>query len=225
MKPVFLTWAALALSLGACSTMDMFTYEDANIYAELETNDPTRVTLTITNRGLEELTLNQREAFHISNSRESPLVPVNAAPPGDPPLRVAPGTQQSQSFAPAQAISQTGGKQYIADWVPPGAPADTVGDRFRFAYRLSGRDYPLAFPDPRERPLKGKVKVSLNIALPFRYSLIERRRRIYDQALIQAESAFGGGGRKLRLVNVRYDSSSNGFSEQAVLSADVVELE
>jgi hypothetical protein len=220
MKKTILTWAvpSVLLFLGACSTIDMFTYEDENIYAELETNNPGRAALTVDNRGGGELTLDQERASYTGGGRRIPLTAVLEDSAALSPLRVSPGARQSRSFAPTEALTVSGGKLKIADWVP----ADNAEDRFDFVYRINGEDYPLTFPDSRERPLLGKVKVSLSIALPFRYSIPERRRKIYDLALVQANNAFGERGKKLRLVNIHYDSVSKGFSEQSRLTADVI---
>jgi hypothetical protein len=194
----------------------MFTYEDENIYAELEMNDPGRVALTVDNRGGGELTLDQ--ASYTGGGRRSPLTAVQEDSAAPSTLRISPGARQSRSFVLEEALTLSGGKLKIADWVPE----DNSEDRFDFVYRLNGEDHPLTFPDNRERPLVGKVKVSLGTALPFRYSIPERRRKIYDLALDQANNAFGGPGKKLRLVNIRYDSSSKGLSETSQLTADVI---
>jgi hypothetical protein len=223
MKTAILTGALLGalLFLGACSTIDMFTYEDENIYAELETNDPARVTLMVDNRGNREVTLDRERAFYTGGGRRSPLKGIEEAQAELSPLRISPGARQSRSFAPEESLSFDGGKLKIADWVPE----DNAGDRFDFVYSVNGEDYPLVFPGSQDQPLLGKVKVSLDIAMPFRYSVTERRRKIYDLALAQANSAFGEGGKQLRLVNIRYDSMSKGFSEKTFLTADVIAAE
>jgi hypothetical protein len=208
---------AALLVLGACSTIDMLTYEDGNIYAELETNDPTRITLTVDNRSGEDLSLLQNQAVHRGAGRRSSLTALGEIQEGSR-LQLSPGARQSLSFAPAEAVSMDKGRQKIAPWVP----GDASSDRFEFAYALAGEEHPLVFPDDRERPLLGKVNVSLDIPLPFSSSVELRRRKIYDLALQQAKEAFGREGKQLRLVNIRYDSASNGFKEKAVLSADVI---
>jgi hypothetical protein len=204
----------LGVCTSACSTIDMFTYEDGNLYAELEANNPQQVTLTVDNRSGGELILDQERAAYIGGGRRFPLKALDRES-REAPLRLPPGVRQSLSFAPAEALSQDGGK--IAEWVPE----DASGDSFEFSYRAAGEEQALIFPDDRERPILGRVKVSLDIPLPFSSSVTERRRRIYDQALIQAKESFGGE-RKLRLVNIRYGSTSNGFKEKAVLNADVI---
>jgi hypothetical protein len=225
MKKAVLTCGVLAalLFLGACSTIDMFTYEDENIYAELEMNNPAQVTLMVDNRGNGELTLDRERVFYISGGRRSLLkgIDVTAAETQASPLRIPPGTRQSQSFALEEAISPGSGKLKITDWVPE----DNAGDHFNFVYSAAGAEYPLAFPDSKERPLVGTVKVSLDIAMPFRYSITERRRRIYDLAMAQAKDAFGERGRELRLVNIHYDSVSKGLSEKTFLTAGVIAVE
>jgi hypothetical protein len=209
--------ALLVFGAAACTTIDMFTYEDGNVYAELEANNPQQVTLTVDNRGGGDLLLDRSRAAYTGGGRRSPLTALGGSPE-DPPLRLPPGTRQSLSFAPAEAVSQSGGKEKIAGWVPE----DASGGRFEFTYRAAGEEHPLVFPDDREQPVLGRVKVSLDIPLPFTSSVMERRQKIYDQAFKQAEGAFGGEGKKLRLVNIRYGSTSNGFKEKAVLSADVI---
>jgi hypothetical protein len=208
---------AALLVLGGCTTIDMLTYEDGNIYAELETNDPTRITLTVDNRGGEDLSLLQNQAVHTGVGRRSSLTALGEIQGGSQ-LRLSPGARQSLSFAPAEAVSVSNGKQKIASWVP----GDTSNDRFEFAYTVAGEEHPLVFPDRQERPLLGKLNVSLDIPLPFSSSVMARRRKIYDLALKQANDSFGGEGKKLRLVNVRYDSTNKGFKEKAILSADVI---
>jgi hypothetical protein len=220
MKKKMLIWAvpAALLFLGACSTVDMFTFEDENIYAELEMNDPGRVTLTVDNRGSGELTVDQERASYTGGGRRTPLraVSEDSAPPL--PLQISPGAQQTRSFAPAEALALSDGKLKTADWVPE----DNSDDRFDFMYNIDGGEHTFTFPDSRERPLLGKVQVSLDIALPFRYSIAERRRMIYDLAVDQANKAFGERGKKLRLVNIHYDSVSKGFSEKIQLTAEVI---
>jgi hypothetical protein len=223
MRKAVLTCGVLAalLFLGACSTIDMLTYEDENIYAELEMNNPSRITLMVDNRGNGELTLDRERAFYTSGGRRNPLSGIDETATETSPLRISPGTRQSQSFAIEEAISPGSGKLKITDWVPE----DNAGDQFNFVYSVAGEEHPLVFPDSRERTLTGKVKVSLDIAMPFRYSITERRRRIYDLALAQANGAFGERGRTLRLVNIHYDSESKGLSEKMFLTADVITVE
>ena len=207
---------AALLVLGGCTTIDMLTYEDGNIYAELETNDPTRITLTVDNHGAGDLTLVQNRAVYTGSGRRSSLTVLDEAQGAQ--FQLSRGDMRSLSFAPAEAISLSGGKQKIAAWVP----GDTFNDRFEFAYSIAGEEYPLVFPDGRERLLLGKVNVSLDIPFPFSSSVTERRRKIYDLAIKQATGAFGGAGKKLRLVNIRYDSTNSGFKEKAALTADVI---
>ena len=210
---------AALLVLGSCTTIDMFTYEDGNIYAELETNDPARVTLTVDNHSAGDLTLVQNRALHTGSGRRSSLTLLDEAQGTQ--FQLSRGDKRSLSFAPAEAISLSGGKQKIAAWVPE----DASNDRFEFAYSIAGEEHPLVFPDGQERLLLGKVNVSLDIPIPFSSSVMERRRKIYDLAIKQANSAFGGAGKKLRLVNIHYDGTSNGFKEKATLTADVIAAE
>jgi hypothetical protein len=217
--PVVFILAAVLFS-AACTTMNMFSYEDENIYAELETNDPKQITLTINNRSGVEITLDQSSAGYTHGNQESPLTPVTATQSGDqvPALHLSPRSQQSRSFALERAVTRNSGKPSISDWLP----ADNAGDCFAFIYRIGGEDHPLIFPDTHERVILGKVSVTLDIAMPFTSSIIDRRRKIYDKALEQAKASFGLDGRQLRLVNLRYSSKSNAFVENAALSADVV---
>jgi hypothetical protein len=208
---------AVLLGLGACTTIDMFTYEDGNIYAELETNDPTRITLTVDNRSGENLSLLQNRAVYAGAGRLFPLTALGGIQGGSQ-LQLSPGTLQSLSFALAEAVTTSNGKQKITPWLPK----DISDDRFEFAYTMAGEEHRLVFPDDQKRPLLGKVNVSLDIPLPFSSSITVRRRKIYDLALQQAKESFGKERQKLRLVNIRYDSTSNIFKEKAVLSADVI---
>jgi hypothetical protein len=212
--------AAAALSIGACSTIDMSTYEDENIYAELEMNNPRQVTLTLDNRSQGELVLDQTRVYYSYNNQEAPLTPVTETESGAdvPPMRVPPAARKSQNFALDQAVALKDGKRDISEWLPQ----DTSGVGVRFVYLIDEEERPLVFPDPQERALVGKVRVSLDIAVPFLSSVIDRRRKIYDLAFAQAKSSFGAGGKQLRLVNLHYDSKTNGFVENAVLTADVI---
>jgi hypothetical protein len=203
----------------ACSTIDMSTYEDEYIYAELETNNPRQITLTVDNRSGQEFTL-ETGALCRSTGGEFPLTPVNETESGNalPRMLLSPGARQSRNFAAERAISLSSGKQTIGDWVPE----NSSGLEFRFAYRLGAGERSLVFPDPGERVLVGRVQVAVDIPLPFLSSIADRRRKVYQEALAQARVSFGAGGKELRLVNLRYDSKTNGFVENAVLSADVI---
>jgi hypothetical protein len=234
--------AVLSLTVG-CTSIDMSTYEDDYIYAELAMDDPRQITLTIDNQGPDELILDQTKVRYIRYNQESPLTPVTETEHGAdvPPLRIAPQTQGSRNFALEPSLSVTNGKRTINKWVPE----DTSALGFKFYYRLEGKEpageapageeregeapgreeRPLFFPDPHERELVGKVKVTLGIGMPFFYTIPERRQRIYDQAVAQARAAFGAGGRELRLVNLHYDSKISGFVENAILTADVIAVE
>jgi hypothetical protein len=207
------------LSVG-CTSIDMSTYEDDYIYAELEMNNPRQVTLTIDNQGPGELTLNQTKMRYSRYNQESPLTPVTETDHGAnvPVLRVAPQYRGSQNFTLEPALSLANNKRTITKWIPE----DTSALGFKFYYQIEGEERPLFFPNPHERELVGKVKVTLSIAMPFFYTIPERRRKIYDQAVVQARNAFGAGGRELRLVNLHYDSKTSGFVENAVLTADVI---
>lgn len=225
MKPIeqktIVYGALVAALLTGCSTIDMSTYEDEYIYAELETNNARQVTLTVDNRSEAAFALEQTGSAYRYNSRESLLVPVTGAGTGDPAsqLLLPPGTRRSWNFVAQHAINLSGGKQSIGDWVPEGSSAL----EFHFPYRLGGEERALAFPNSGERALVGKVQVAVDIPLPFLKSIADRRRKVYDQAVAQARTSFGAGGRELTLVNLRYDSKSNGFVENVTLSADVVE--
>jgi hypothetical protein len=207
--------AALFLA-AACTTLDMSTYEDDHIYAELETNNPKQITLTVDNRSGAAFTLDHGGAAFLQNGRESPLTLLDGT--GEP---LGPGARQSWNFASGQALSLEDGKPVIGDWVPE----DPSGTEFRFNYRTGGEDRSLVFPDTQNRALVGKVSVSADIALPFLKSVADRRRKLYDQAQAQAVANFGAPGKNLRLVNLRYSSSTNAFVEKAALSADVMVVE
>jgi hypothetical protein len=198
----------------------MSTYEDENIYAELEMNNPKQVTLTVDNRSQGEVVLDQTRVYYSRNSQEAPLTPVTETQSGAdvPPMRVSPAARKSQNFALDQAVTFKNGKQNISEWLPQ----DTSDVGVRFVYRVGEEERPLVFPDPQERVLVGRVKVSLDIAVPFFSSIIDRRRKIYDLALAQARNSFGADGKQLRLVNLHYDSKTTGFVENAVLTADVI---
>ncbi|MDR1025514.1 MAG: hypothetical protein LBL56_07285 [Treponema sp.] len=214
---------ALLFLAAACTTIDMSTYEDENIYAELELNNPKQVILTVDNRSGAAFVLDQTRTASLRGGPEFPLIPLDGTGSGDSPMNIEmniePGARQSRNFIARQALGVDGGKPVINDWVP----ADPSGMVFRFNYRIGGEDRPLTFPDPQTRTLRGKVNVSADIALPFLKSIEARRRKLYDQAQAQAAASFGAPGKTLRLVNLRYSSSTNGFVEKAALSADVVE--
>ncbi|MDR1353228.1 MAG: hypothetical protein LBK05_08095 [Treponema sp.] len=207
----------LLLLAAACSTIDMSTYEDANIYAELEMNDPKQVILTVDNRSGAEFVLDPTRAAYLGDNRELPLISLNET--GDAPVNIEPGTQRSRNFTARQALSLKGRKPVINDWVP----ADSSGMVFRFNYHMGGEEGSLAFPDPQSRTLLGKVTVTADIVLPFFKSIKNRRLKLYRQAQAQAAANFSTPGKKPRLVNLHYSSTNNGFVEKAVLSADVVE--
>jgi hypothetical protein len=206
----------------ACTTIDMSTYEDEYLYAELETNNPKQVTLTVDNRSGSEFTLETR-AFYRFGGGESPLTPVSETESGNalPRMFLAPGSRQSRNFAAEQALSLRGGKQSIGDWVPKASS----GLEFSFVYRLGGEERSLVFPDHRERVLVGRVQVAVDIPLPFLKTIAERRLKVYEAALAQARISFGAEGRELRLVNLRYSSKTTGFVENALLNADIIAVE
>lgn len=213
-------FTVLMISAG-CTTIDMFTYEDQLIYAELETNNAKRVTLTVENRSEDGFTLEQTGATYRYNNRESLLVPVTSAESGDTATQMLlpPGTQRSWDFVAQHAISLNGDRQSIGNWVPEGSSVL----EFRFMYSLGGEERTLTFPYSGERTLAGKLQVAVDIPLPFLKSVADRRRKVYDQAVAQAKTSFGADGKKLILVNLRYDSRTNGFVENVTLSADVIE--
>ncbi|MDR2177172.1 MAG: hypothetical protein LBP20_03915 [Treponema sp.] len=214
MKTTLYAAIAIALLSTACTTIDMSTYEDEYIYAELESNNPKQVTLTVDNLSAGELTLEQTGASCRYNAREFPLVPVTQSAASAAPL--SPGARHSWNFAAQQPLNLSGGTQ--GGWVPENSSAM----EFRFAYRLGGEERSITFPDSGERTLIGTVQAAVDIPLPFLKSVTERRRKVFEQALAQAKTSFGADGKKLRLVNLRYYSTSNGFVENAVLSADVI---
>jgi hypothetical protein len=213
---------AMALLTAACATtgIALFTFEDENIYAELEASDPKQLNLVIDNRSSGALTLDQGKAAYTHANQESRLIAVDGTQAGTavPTLRVPVRTQQSRNFALERAVTRNGDIASVGDWVPP----DTSMDRFAFVYRIGDEEYPINFPDTGERVLLGKVTVTLEIGMPAATPVSERRRKIYDKAVEQAAASFGAGGRLLRLVNLRYASTGNFFKESASLSADVI---
>jgi hypothetical protein len=225
MKKLMYTGVVLAALLvtAACTSIDMSTYEDEYIYAELEMNDPRQITLTIDNQGQDELILNQTKARYSRYNQESPLTPVTDTDHGSnvPSLRIVPQSRETRNFVLEPSLSLTDDKRIINKWLPE----DTSDLGFKFYYQMEGEERPLFFPDPRERELVGKVKITLDIAMPFFYTIPERRRQVYDQAVIQARNAFGADGKELRLVNLHYDSKVSGFVEKAILTADVIAVD
>jgi hypothetical protein len=210
-----------ALFISACTTIDMSTYEDENIYAELEMNDPKQVSLTVTNRTNDEFTLDQNSSSYTHIDQRSPLAAVADTQVGAvvAPLQVPAGTRRTQNFAIEQAVTFTNGKRNISEWVPE----NTSKEQFSFAYRIGDIEQLITFPDSQGRVLLGKVEVSQDIAVPFFSSIIDRRRKLYDQAVTRAQNDFGKDGKKFKLVNIHYESKTNGFVENASLSADVIE--
>jgi hypothetical protein len=223
MKTTLYAVIAVALLSTACTTIDMSTYEDEYVYAELETNNAKRVTLTLENLGADELTLEQTGASYKFNAREFLLVPVTGAQSGDPAaaMLLPPRARRAWDFVAQQALSLSGGRQSVANWVPENSSAM----EFRFVYRLGGGEQALGFPDTGGRTIIGKVQVTVDIPLPFLKPIPERRRKVFERAMAQAKDSFGADGKNLGLVNLRYDSKSNGFVENAALSADVIALE
>ncbi|MDR3148309.1 MAG: hypothetical protein LBU00_08050 [Treponema sp.] len=216
---VYVLAIAVLVMSTACTTIDMSTYEDSYVYAELETNDPKRVTLTVDNRSGTIFTLEETGALYRYEGRESHLVLLNEAEGSR--LSLAPNDRHSWNFVARQALTLSNGTQSVTDWVP----ANSSTGEFHFAYRLGEEERSLTFPDPGERSLVGRVTISVDIALPFLKPVAERRAQAYEAARVQARDNFGSGGKELRLVNLRYDSSSNGLVEKVTLRADVVAVE
>jgi hypothetical protein len=223
MKPA-LFFAIAAAVLLSCTTIDMSTYEDGNIYAELETNDPKQVVLMVDNRSSGEVSLDQNSASYTRFNQDARLTAVTETQSGAavPQLIVPVRTRKSRSFATEQSVTSKNGKLVLNAWVPTEIADDSS---FTFSYRIGEETFPISFPDTQERTIVGKVKVSLDIAMPFFYRIPERRQKIYDRAIAQAKESFGANGKKLQLVNLRYDSKSTIFVENATLSADVIALD
>jgi hypothetical protein len=212
--PLLTLFAAL---FAACTSIDLATYEDENLYAELETNDPTMVTLRVVNRRNQEIELDRDGMSYVKGGQimqMSPLI-LSQAGTSAPPLTVPPQARLSRSFAPEQLIRVEKGKLVVPQWVPE----NMDGSVFRFAYRTPEDEKKIVFPDNQERQLLGTVKIGNDTVFPFFKSVEKRRKILYDLAYAQAADSYGGN---IRLVNLRYDSVKGFFKESSTLNADVI---
>jgi hypothetical protein len=85
-KTVFLL-SIFAVLFVSCNSIDLATYEDENLYAELETKDPAMVTLLVANRGDREYELDRERLSYTRNGQTLQMSPLvlsqtgTAAPP------------------------------------------------------------------------------------------------------------------------------------------------
>jgi hypothetical protein len=207
----------LAVLFAACTSIDLATYEDENLYAELDTKDPSMVTLMVVNRRNQEIELDRDGMSYIKGGQimqMSPLV-LSQAGTSVPSLIISPQSQMSRSFAPEQLIRMEKGKLVIPQWVPE----KIDGSTFHFAYKTPGGEKKIVFPDNQERQLLGTVKITNDTVFPFFKSVEKRRKVLYDLAYAQAASSYGSN---IRLVNLQYDSAKGFFKESSSLNADVI---
>ncbi|GHV53488.1 hypothetical protein AGMMS49579_12340 [Spirochaetia bacterium] len=211
MKKIYLSLIVLSIVLiSACTSIDLATYEDEKVYAELETNDAKLITLKVKNLTGTELNILPDQISYSSDSKTNALVPEGTLKP------VASRGTESFFFVDPQAVTvPKPDKREVAKWVPDSLKTS----EFKFGYRIGETDGVMIFPDPQERTLAGKVNISNDFALPVFTKPEARRTKLYNMALDQAKASFGAG---IRLVNVRYDSTTNFFVDKATLSADVV---
>ncbi|GHT52331.1 hypothetical protein FACS1894106_0810 [Spirochaetia bacterium] len=213
MKKIYLSLFALSMVLiSACTSIDLATYEDERVYAELETNNAKLVTLKVKNLTGTELNIIPDQISYSADSKTNVLVPEGTVKP------VASRGTESIFFEDPKAITvnEKSGKRKVAKWVPDSLKTS----EFKFGYRIGETDGMMIFPDPQERVVVGKVNVSNDFALPVFTDPGSRRTKLYSMALNQAKAA--GFGADIRLVNVRYDSTTNFFVDKATLSADVI---
>ncbi|GHT66674.1 hypothetical protein FACS1894110_10770 [Spirochaetia bacterium] len=212
MKKIYLSLIVLSILLiSACTSIDLATYEDEKVYAELENNNAKLVTLKVKNQTGTELTILPDRISYSADRKTNALVPEGTVKP------VASRGTESIFFVDPQAVTvdAKSGKRKVAKWVPDSLKTS----EFKFGYRIGETDGVMIFPDPQERTLAGKVNVSNDFALPVFTKPEARRTKLYNMALEQAQASFGAG---IRLANVRYDSTINFFVDKATLSADVI---
>ncbi|MDR1636349.1 MAG: hypothetical protein LBR93_03335, partial [Treponema sp.] len=156
MKKTILLFSVFAVLFAACNSIDLATYEDGNLYAELDTRDPSMVTLLVLNRGDQEYELDQGRLSYTRNGQTLQMSPLVLSQTGTsiPPLIVPPQARLSRSFAPEQLIRTENGKLVVPQWVPE----KLEGSVFRFAYKTPEGEREIVFPDNQERRLLGTVK-------------------------------------------------------------------
>jgi hypothetical protein len=215
-KTVFLL-SIFAVLFISCNSIDLATYEDENLYAELDTNDPAMVTLLVVNRGDREYELDRDRLSYTRNGQTLQMSPLVLSQTGTatPPLTVPPQARLSRSFAPEQLIRTENGKLVVPEWVPE----KLEGSVFRFPYKAPEREREIVFPDNQQRQLLGTVKIANDTAFPVFRSVENRRKNLFNQAQAQAVASYGSN---IRLVNLRYDSVKGFFKESSSLSADVI---
>jgi hypothetical protein len=219
MKKIYLSLIVFSLIfISACTTIDLTTYEDELVYAELETNNAKLVTLKVKNQTDRELNILPDQISYSVNNAANVLAPEweTGVQPGTI-TPVASKETTSRSFVDPQAVTvnEKSGKRTVAKWVPDSLK--TSG--FRFGYRVGETNGVMIFPDPQERVVAGHTNVSKDFALPIFTKADARRSKLYNMALDQAKGSFGAD---IRLVNLRYDSTNSFFVDKATLSADVI---
>jgi hypothetical protein len=217
MKNYCILFVVVAALFSACTSIDLATYEDDKLYAELETSDPTMVTLTVESRWNSEIEINRDRLSYNRNGLTQPMSPLVLSQTGTaaPPMTVPARARLNRSFAPEQLIRVEGGKLVVPNWVPE----ELEGSVFRFGYKTAEGEGEMVFPDPQQRQILGSVKVSNDAALPFFKSVGDRRKTLYNMARDQAIDTYGNN---IKLVNLRYESTKAFFKETGRLSADVV---
>jgi hypothetical protein len=208
---------ALAVLLASCASIDLATYEDENLYAELDTNDPTMVTLLVVNHRNQEIELDRQGLSYTGNGKTLPMSPLVLSQTGTsvPPMIIPPRARLNKSFAPEQLIRVESGKLVVPEWVPE----KLEGSVFRFAYKAPEGEREIIFPDNQQRQLLGTVKITNDTVFPAFKSVEDRRKKLYNLAYAQAASSYGSN---ITLVNLQYDSAKGFFKESATLSADVI---
>jgi hypothetical protein len=216
MKNFIFLIAFFGALFAACTSIDLATFEDENIYAELETNNPAMVTLMVVNRQDQEIELDRDRLNYIQGGETMQMSPLVLSQTGTaiPPMIIPPRARLSRSFAPEQLIQVKKGKLVIPKWVPQ----NIDGSVFRFAYKTPEGQKEMVFPDTRHRQLLGSVKITNDTVFPFFKSVEARRKVLYDMAHAQAVASHGNS---IRLVNLQYDSTKGFFKESSSLSADV----
>jgi hypothetical protein len=217
MKDYIILFVLLAVIFTACTSIDLATYEDENLYAELDTNDPAMVTLSVVNQRTQEIELDRGRLSYARNGETLQLSPVVLSQIGTsaPPMAIPPQARLERSFAPERLIRTEKGKLIIPDWVPD----ELDGSVFRFGYKAPDGEKEILFPDTQQRQLLGTVKIANDTVFPFFKSVEARRKNLYNLALAQAAGSYGSN---VKLVNLRYDSAKGFFKESASLSADVI---
>jgi hypothetical protein len=217
MKKSVVLFTFFAVLFASCASIDLATYEDENLYAELDTNDPTMVTLLVVNQRDREIELLREGLSYTGGGKTLPMSPLVLSQTGTsvPPMIVPPQARLNRSFAPEQLVRVEGGKLTVPEWVPE----KLEGSVFRFAYKAPEGEREIVFPDNQQRQLLGTVKVSNDTAFPAFKSVEDRRKNLYNLAYVQAVSSYGNN---IKLVNLRYDSVKGFFKESSTLSADVI---